>query len=64
MAQPVIVDLGHIYRPDADHGFTYEGVGRPSDPRWRDGGPTVIEEEATENSDSAMREQQCWPASD
>ena len=31
MAQPVIVDLRNIYRPDemAEHGFTYESVGRP-----------------------------------
>jgi UDPglucose 6-dehydrogenase len=42
MAQPVIVDLRNIYRPDemAEHGFTYESVGRPADPRWRDGGPS------------------------
>ncbi len=41
MAQPVIVDLRNIYRPDemAEHGFTYESVGRPADPRRRDGGP-------------------------
>jgi UDPglucose 6-dehydrogenase len=33
MAQPVIVDLRNIYRPDemADHGFTYPSVGRPSE---------------------------------
>jgi UDPglucose 6-dehydrogenase len=32
MAQPVIVDLRNIYRPDemAGHGFTYESVGRPA----------------------------------
>ena len=32
MAQPVIVDLRNIYRPDemAEYGFTYESVGRPS----------------------------------
>ncbi|MEW6639768.1 MAG: UDP-glucose/GDP-mannose dehydrogenase family protein [Pseudomonadota bacterium] len=32
MAQPVIVDLRNIYRPDemAEHGFTYESVGRPA----------------------------------
>ena len=31
MAQPVIVDLRNIYRPEemAEHGFTYESVGRP-----------------------------------
>jgi UDPglucose 6-dehydrogenase len=31
MAQPVIVDLRNIYRPEemAEHGFTYECVGRP-----------------------------------
>jgi UDPglucose 6-dehydrogenase len=31
MAQPVIVDLRNIYRPEemAKHGFTYESVGRP-----------------------------------
>jgi UDPglucose 6-dehydrogenase len=42
MAQPVIVDLRNIYRPDemAEHGFTYESVGRPTDPRSRDGGPS------------------------
>jgi UDPglucose 6-dehydrogenase len=42
MAQPVIVDLRNIYRPDemAEHGFTYESIGRPADPRWRDGGPS------------------------
>jgi UDPglucose 6-dehydrogenase len=42
MAQPVIVDLRNIYRPDemAERGFTYESVGRSADPRWRDGGPS------------------------
>jgi UDPglucose 6-dehydrogenase len=32
MAQPVIVDLRNVYRPDemAEHGFTYESVGRPA----------------------------------
>ena len=42
MAQPVIVDLRNIYRPDemAEHGFIYESVGRPADPKWRDGGPS------------------------
>ncbi|MGO4716364.1 UDP-glucose dehydrogenase family protein [Bradyrhizobium sp. 2TAF24] len=32
MAQPVIVDLRNIYRADemAEHGFTYESVGRPA----------------------------------
>jgi len=31
MVQPVIVDLRNIYRPEemAEHGFTYESVGRP-----------------------------------
>jgi len=31
MAQPIIVDLRNIYRTDemAEHGFTYESVGRP-----------------------------------
>jgi UDPglucose 6-dehydrogenase len=31
MRQPVIVDLRNIYRPEqmAEHGFTYESVGRP-----------------------------------
>ncbi|MBR1219641.1 UDP-glucose/GDP-mannose dehydrogenase family protein [Bradyrhizobium sp. U87765 SZCCT0131] len=31
MAHPVIVDLRNIYRPDemAEHGFTYESIGRP-----------------------------------
>jgi UDPglucose 6-dehydrogenase len=31
MAQPVIVDLRNIYRPQemSEHGFTYESVGRP-----------------------------------
>jgi UDPglucose 6-dehydrogenase len=30
MAQPVVVDLRNIYRPEdmAAHGFTYESVGR------------------------------------
>jgi UDPglucose 6-dehydrogenase len=33
MAQPVIVDLRNIYHPDemAEHGFTYESVGRPAE---------------------------------
>ncbi|MBR0709163.1 UDP-glucose/GDP-mannose dehydrogenase family protein, partial [Bradyrhizobium liaoningense] len=32
MAQPVVVDLRNIYRPEemAAAGFTYESVGRPS----------------------------------
>ncbi|WP_315831380.1 UDP-glucose/GDP-mannose dehydrogenase family protein [Bradyrhizobium prioriisuperbiae] len=32
MAQPIIVDLRNIYRADemAEHGFTYESVGRPA----------------------------------
>ena len=31
LAQPVIVDLRNIYRPEemSEHGFTYESVGRP-----------------------------------
>jgi UDPglucose 6-dehydrogenase len=30
MAQPVVVDLRNIYRPEdmAAHGFTYDSVGR------------------------------------
>ena len=34
MAQPVVVDLRNIYRPEdmAAHGFTYESVGRPPEP--------------------------------
>jgi UDPglucose 6-dehydrogenase len=34
MATPVIVDLRNIYRPDgmAEHGFTYESIGRPGKP--------------------------------
>src|SRR4249920_1248629 len=34
MAQPVMIDLRNIYRPDdmAAHGFIYESVGRPSEP--------------------------------
>ena len=33
MAQPVIVDLRNVYRPDemAEHGFKYASVGRPQD---------------------------------
>jgi UDPglucose 6-dehydrogenase len=33
MAQPVIVDLRNVYRPDemAEHGFKYASVGRPAD---------------------------------
>jgi UDPglucose 6-dehydrogenase len=33
MAQPVIVDLRNVYRPDemAEHGFTYASVGRPAE---------------------------------
>jgi UDPglucose 6-dehydrogenase len=33
MAQPVIVDLRNVYRPEemAEHGFTYASVGRPVD---------------------------------
>ena len=32
MAQPVIVDLRNVYRPDemAEHGFIYDSVGRPA----------------------------------
>ena len=32
MARPVIVDLRNIYRPEdmAEHGFTYESIGRPN----------------------------------
>jgi UDPglucose 6-dehydrogenase len=32
MAQPVVVDLRNVYRPEdmAEHGFVYESVGRPS----------------------------------
>jgi UDPglucose 6-dehydrogenase len=32
MAQPVIVDLRNVYRPDemAEHGFVYASVGRPT----------------------------------
>jgi len=35
MAQPVVVDLRNIYRPEdmAALGFVYESVGRPSEPR-------------------------------
>jgi hypothetical protein len=42
MAQPVIVDLRNIYRPEemTEHGFAYESVGQPADPKWRDGGPS------------------------
>jgi UDPglucose 6-dehydrogenase len=31
MAQPVVVDLRNVYRPEemAEHGFIYESVGRP-----------------------------------
>ena len=34
MAQPVVVDLRNIYRPEdmAAHGFTYESVGRAAEP--------------------------------
>src|SRR5579859_6503555 len=34
LAQPVVVDLRNIYRPEdmAAHGFVYESVGRPSEP--------------------------------
>ena len=32
MAQPIIVDLRNVYRPDeiAKHGFIYESIGRPT----------------------------------
>jgi UDPglucose 6-dehydrogenase len=42
MAQPVIVDLRNIYRPEemAEHRFAYESIGRPADPKLRDGGPS------------------------
>ena len=35
MARPVIVDLRNIYRPEdmKAHGFVYESVGRPAEPR-------------------------------
>ena len=35
MAHPVVVDLRNIYRPEdmAAHGFVYESVGRPPEPR-------------------------------
>src|SRR6266700_4158368 len=35
LAQPVVVDLRNIYRPEdmAAHGFTYESVGRAPEPR-------------------------------
>ena len=35
LAHPVVVDLRNVYRPDdmAAHGFIYESVGRPSEPR-------------------------------
>jgi len=35
MAQPVVIDLRNIYRPEdmAAHGFVYESVGRPAEPR-------------------------------
>jgi UDPglucose 6-dehydrogenase len=35
LAQPVVVDLRNIYRPEdmAIHGFTYESVGRVAAPR-------------------------------
>jgi UDPglucose 6-dehydrogenase len=31
MAQPVVVDLRNVYRPEdmAAHGFIYESIGRP-----------------------------------
>ena len=35
LAQPVMVDLRNIYRPDdmAAHGFVYESVGRAPEPK-------------------------------
>jgi UDPglucose 6-dehydrogenase len=35
MAQPVVVDLRNIYRPEdmAAHGFTYDSVGRSAEPQ-------------------------------
>jgi UDPglucose 6-dehydrogenase len=35
MAQPVVIDLRNVYRPEdmAAHGFAYESVGRPPLPR-------------------------------
>ncbi len=35
LAHPVVVDLRNVYRPEdmAAHGFIYESVGRPSEPR-------------------------------
>ena len=35
MAQPVVVDLRNIYRPEdmAAHGFIYESVGRAAEPQ-------------------------------
>jgi UDPglucose 6-dehydrogenase len=35
MAQPVVIDLRNVYRPEdmAAHGFVYESVGRPPLPR-------------------------------
>ena len=37
MAQPVLVDLRNVYRPDevAAHGFVYESIGRPRFDRER-----------------------------
>ena len=42
MAQPVVVDLRNIYRPEemAAHGFTYDSVGRAPEPRF-DGSSTL-----------------------
>ena len=31
MKQPVLVDLRNVYRPEEIEGFTYHGIGRPSD---------------------------------
>ena len=35
LAQPVVVDLRNIYRPEdmAEHGFIYESVGRGGEPK-------------------------------
>jgi UDPglucose 6-dehydrogenase len=35
LAQPVVIDLRNVYRPEdmAAHGFAYESIGRPPLPR-------------------------------
>src|SRR5271165_2857508 len=33
MKQPVLVDLRNVYRPEEIEGFTYHGIGRPSNPK-------------------------------